>query len=177
MPGGAGLLRLRGEAAARGEKRTRGDWAARAPRGPSPAVAGRHVTRRRLPARWTLEAKMAAELVEAKVSELCPPPHRRGPGRPGRAPSGVDRERHGLGPGPSRESRGGGAPGPPLLPPPLFFYLRGCPAPVSGPVRSPRRTPGLARPGSQPLGAARPWACPLGCRAGPRPSPQLIPSD
>lgn len=129
VPGGAGLLRLRGEAAARGEKRTRGDWAARAPRGPSPAVAGRHVTRRRLPARWTLEAKMAAELVEAKVSELCPPPHRRGPGRPGRAPSGVDRERHGLGPGPSRESRGGGAPGPPLLPPPPFFLPQGLPRP------------------------------------------------
>lgn len=73
---------------------------------------------------------------------------------------------------------GGAAPrDPPSSPPPLFFYLRGCPAPVSGPVRSPRRTPGLARPGSQPLGAARPWACPLGCRAGPRPSPQLIPSD
>lgn len=38
------------------------------PRAP-PLAARRHVTRRRLPARWTLEAKMAAELVEAKVSE------------------------------------------------------------------------------------------------------------
>lgn len=38
------------------------------PARPSPRRQA-HVTRRRLPARWTLEAKMAAELVEAKVSE------------------------------------------------------------------------------------------------------------
>lgn len=50
---------------------------------PRPLVAGGHVTRRwGLPARGTLVAKMAAELVEAKVSER----RRR---RPGRAAEGA----------------------------------------------------------------------------------------
>lgn len=45
-PGGAGLLRLRGEAAAGGEANARADWAARASRGPSspPTPRGLGVT-------------------------------------------------------------------------------------------------------------------------------------
>lgn len=97
---------------------------------PRPLVAAGHVTRRwGLPARGTLVAKMAAELVEAKVSEW----RRR---RPGRAAEGAEARRRSevgdfrTGPHGADPLRLGAQP--PRLPP-------GPGAPVAGGGRGGRR--------------------------------------